>query len=131
MGLDTTHNCWHGPYSAFGDWRNTIARAAGFGITTTSDGIKTVDLPYHDFVAKNYMGDWDRTPDEILMVLFVHSDCEGEIKPEHCGPLADRLEGLMHSLPVDTWRVMYRNETRQFIDGLRMAADAGEPVRFQ
>ena len=25
MGLDTTHGCWHGTYSAFNRWRNKIA----------------------------------------------------------------------------------------------------------
>ena len=29
MGLDTTHDCWHGAYSAFMRWRQEIARIAG------------------------------------------------------------------------------------------------------
>lgn len=29
MGLDTSHNCWHGAYSAFDRWRKEIAKAAG------------------------------------------------------------------------------------------------------
>lgn len=29
MGLDTTHDCWHGAYSAFGRWREGLAKAAG------------------------------------------------------------------------------------------------------
>lgn len=29
MGLDTTHGCWHGAYSAFGRWRDELARVAG------------------------------------------------------------------------------------------------------
>lgn len=29
MGLDTTHGCWHGAYSAFGRWRDGLAQAAG------------------------------------------------------------------------------------------------------
>lgn len=28
MGLDTTHGCWHGAYSAFGRWRDGLAKAA-------------------------------------------------------------------------------------------------------
>ena len=28
MGLDTTHDCWHGPYSMFMRWRTAIAAAA-------------------------------------------------------------------------------------------------------
>lgn len=29
MGLDTTHGCWHGAYSAFSRWREELARKAG------------------------------------------------------------------------------------------------------
>lgn len=29
MGIDTSHDCWHGAYSAFMRWRQEIARAAG------------------------------------------------------------------------------------------------------
>ncbi len=29
MGLDTSHGCWHGAYSAFNRWRIEIAKAAG------------------------------------------------------------------------------------------------------
>lgn len=29
MGLDTSHDCWHGAYSAFNRWREGIAKAAG------------------------------------------------------------------------------------------------------
>ena len=30
MGLDTSHNAWHGAYSAFMTWRKKIAHLAGF-----------------------------------------------------------------------------------------------------
>lgn len=30
MGLDTSHGCWHGAYSAFMRWRHKIAEVAGF-----------------------------------------------------------------------------------------------------
>src|SRR5437016_2133419 len=29
MGLDTTHDCWHGAYSAFMRWRTKLAEVAG------------------------------------------------------------------------------------------------------
>ena len=29
MGLDTSHGCWHGAYSAFTRWRTVLAQAAG------------------------------------------------------------------------------------------------------
>ncbi len=33
MGLDVSHDCWHGAYSAFMRWRQEIARAAGIPLT--------------------------------------------------------------------------------------------------
>jgi hypothetical protein len=30
MGLDTTHDCWHGAYSAFMRWRRKLAEVAGY-----------------------------------------------------------------------------------------------------
>lgn len=33
MGLDTTHDAWHGAYSSFGDWRNQLAELAGYEVT--------------------------------------------------------------------------------------------------
>lgn len=32
MGLDTTHDCWHGAYSAFHRFRHGIARAIGLDL---------------------------------------------------------------------------------------------------
>lgn len=29
MGLDTTHNAWHGPYSSFNRWRHWLAEQIG------------------------------------------------------------------------------------------------------
>ncbi len=29
MGLDTTHDCWHGPYSSFNRWRTQLAAEIG------------------------------------------------------------------------------------------------------
>jgi hypothetical protein len=36
MGLDTTHDCWHGSYGGFNRWRNAIAAAAGYTLAPTT-----------------------------------------------------------------------------------------------
>jgi hypothetical protein len=41
MGLDTTHNCWHGAYSAFMRWRQEIAKAAGLPPLDLMEGFFT------------------------------------------------------------------------------------------
>jgi len=135
MGLDTTHNCWHGAYSAFSRWRNEIAKVAGYWVTKVEDGIynsETIIVDWGHLQDKLY-GDWDKTPDDPLLVLIAHSDCEGEIKPEQAKPLADRLEQLLPLLPkgdggghIYDWQKV----TQNFIDGLRAAATNNENVKF-
>jgi hypothetical protein len=147
MGLDTTHDAWHGAYSAFTRWRHAVAVAAGYRIVP--GGIRTVDgrpeyvydcvdLDWDVFEAKNYQGEWDRPPgDDPLLYLIVHSDCDGVIHPKEGRHLARRLEGLLPKLDDDEvyfrrgapWSM--RSLTEQFIAGLRKAADADEDVQFQ
>jgi recombination protein RecT len=100
MGLDTSHECWHGAYSAFSRWRNQVAVSAGYQLMNpTPDEINEGALPslqypmieWSGVVEKNFMGEWDRMPPDPLIVLIVHSDCDGVIHPDHAGPLAARL----------------------------------------
>lgn len=141
MGLDTSHDCWHGAYSAFSRWRQAVARAAGYmvlPVTWPDMGYPTdsVMLEWHRYEQKNYLGEWDEMPADPLLILIVHSDCDGEIKPEHAGPLADRLEEILPNIPDAAdgghigCRGGYVEATRKFIAGLRAAAAAGEPVDF-
>ncbi len=38
MGLDTSHDCWHGAYSAVTRWRNTVAEIAGYPLVEDENG---------------------------------------------------------------------------------------------
>jgi len=120
MGLDTTHGCWNGAYSAFSRWRTKIAEVAGFGNLDDYTG---------------YGGGKVLPPAHPLTVLLDHSDCDGEIAWQECGPLADALEKLMPSLTLagdgGGHIGSYAEKTRQFINGLREAALAEENVEFQ
>jgi hypothetical protein len=129
MGLDTTHDCWHGAYSAFRRWRSEIAKVAGVG-TIDNDGY--YQLQWHDYVEKNYYGEWKRPPADPLIVLLAHSDCEGVIKASDCARLADRLHALLPLLHGDGGGHIgdYRSKTAGFIAGLRAAAAANEDVEF-
>ncbi len=141
MGLDTSHDCWHGAYSAFGRWRQEVAKAAGYlvaPVTWPDVGYPTdtVMLEWHRYELKNYAGEWDEVPSDPLILLLVHSDCDGEIKPEHAGILADRLEEVLPKLSDELGgghiaaRGGLRGATERFIAGLRAAAAANEPVDF-
>lgn len=130
MGLDTSHDCWHGAYGAFHRLRNAIAEAADWPMN--EDGSDYL-LPFDELQDKNYSGDWDRVPgDDPLIVLLAHSDCDGVIHPEHGRHIAKRLRELAPLLPVEGGGHIksMRGDTLQFAEGLERAAAAGEDVVF-
>jgi hypothetical protein len=137
MGLDTSHDAWHGAYSAFGRWRLHVVKAAGY--ETVQDGPYTYAAIDWDAVTKdNLAGKWEAPPADPLMVLIAHSDCDGQIMPEDAARLADRLEELLPAIEAseipDGGHIGraggYAGATRRFIAGCRAAASAGEPIDF-
>ena len=132
MGLDTTHECWHGPYSAFGRWRNELARVAGYSFYK-QDGFDIPLIDWGHLPDETLFGEWARTPDDPLIVLIAHSDCEGVIHPAQADALAKRLEELIPLLPEEKDRGhigSWRAKTQQFVDGLREAVERNEDVEF-
>lgn len=142
MGLDTTHGCWHGAYSAFSRWRDGLAVAAGYTFHKDDLGRLTVDIDWGNVertIGHDLIGRWpampvrpDGTPDPLI-VLLAHSDCEGEIQADFCAPLADRLEELIPLLEGEDGGGhigLFTEKTQTFVDGLRRAAAAGESVGF-
>jgi len=114
MGLDTTHYCWHGPYSSFGRWRKKIAEVAGYG-------------KLDDYVGFGGVKEWPKK--SILEELLHHSDCDGKIRWSSCEGIADKLEALLPALSVaDEDEVVFK--TNRFIAGLRLAAKEQENVEF-
>lgn len=146
MGLDCSHEAWHGAYSAFTRWRDNLARAAGYGMLSVEECrrrwpdehfyFELIDIPWDMFESKNYMGEWDNPPgnEDPLMYLIVHSDCDGVLHPNEARHLADRLEQLLPKLddttPMGHIAPHMRGKTQQFIDGLRAAVAAGEDLDF-
>jgi hypothetical protein len=143
MGLDTSHDCWHGAYGAFSRWRDKLAEVAGYGFVPCDcpslwcKGRLFVDIDwdlYHGGgLGDTLMGEWVETPEDPLLVLMVHSDCDGWIRTAQTDALATRLTELLPLLPdedggghIGHWQV----KTQRFIDGLRLAAECCEDVRF-
>ena len=119
MGLDTSHDCWHGAYSAFHRYRTMLAKCIGMHLD--------------DMTGFGGLTPWPDATKEPLVYLLNHSDCDGEIASEHCAAIADRLETLIPMLPqeadgghIGDWKKC----TQRWIDGLRMAAESGENVTF-
>jgi len=142
VGLDTSHDCWHGSYAAFLRWRHTLAEAAGYKIREPTPEERdagvyspSVDIHWEVFEPENYQGEWSFVPgDDPLLFLIVHSDCDGVIHPEQGIHIARRLEQLLPFLDgteeIGHIRPHMRGKTQQFIDGLKAAAAAGEDVDF-
>lgn len=154
MGLDTTHDCWHGAYSAFNRWRAELARVSGVPLdlmegfydpspdsydmnlskiakflgSTPLDFCGSALLRYAAFLPIR----WDILKPDVLYVLLDHSDCDGDIPADQCEPLANRLEELLPLLHGDGGGHVgdYRQTTERFIKGLRLAASLGEAVEF-
>lgn len=122
MGLDTTHNCWHGAYTAFHRWRVEIARVAGINLEAMEG-----------FVHEYQQGTkWETLKPDVLYVLLNHSDCDGYISWRYTKKLADRLTELLPLLEGDGGGHIgsYKEKTQIFIDGLLAAYKAHERVEF-
>src|ERR1043166_7758730 len=143
MGLDTSHGCWHGAYSAFMRWRREIAHAAGLPPLDLMEGFYEPVGSSSDYRNPMYWArkglnqdqgfpeieaslpiQWECLKPDPLYELLHHSDCEGEIPWESCAGIADSLEKLLPKMPVGdagghigNWR----DKTSTFIAGLRKA----------
>ena len=133
MGLDTSHDAWHGAYRAFTRFRNALASAAGYDVVE-----RDILVDWGHVTRENLYGEWDSTPcgtlgPDPLLFLIMHSDCDGHIEPEHCALLADRLAGLLPKLGGQDGGGHLGDiatATQRFIDGCRAAAAAGERLEF-
>jgi len=132
MGLDTSHDCWHGPYSMFMRWREKLNLYVMKERGKTDAGAAAIS--HMGWTKEALVRAWEegRYDDQTIPinVLMGHSDCEGEIPAEMCGPLADALEALLVQMPERALYDEARTATERFIAGLRRAAAAGEPVDF-
>ena len=121
MGLDTSHDCWHGAYSAFHRWRTKLMEVAFH-----------MDLNHMQGFGGGVS--WLPMKNDPLVKLLDHSDSDGIIKASDCAPLADRLEELLPALREagdgGGHIGSYEEKTQQFIDGLRLAASRNEDVDF-
>jgi hypothetical protein len=123
MGLTVTHGCFNGPYRTFHWWRCEIAKVAGIPIEKMEgcceeDGV----IPIR----------WRSLEPDILHVLLFHSDYDGSIAFEQCGPLADRLQQLLDIMMANSdTETDEQIVTRKFIKGLRRAASRKKGVEFE
>lgn len=139
MGLDTTHDCWHGPYTAFLRWRaelHYLLTADIRGRDGYEEAIRSgADVYYWSedpLPLRNVLEPYRAQLERVMRMFMTHSDCDGEIAAEDCGPLADALQIIMdRCMPARALYDTARPATERFIAGLRAAAEAGEAVEFR
>ncbi len=144
MGLDVSHDCWHGAYSAFSRWRDLLTKAAELPMVPPRDAMdfrqEVVDVDWGSVNDDNIMGEWgekrptltDGTHDPLLFLLC-HSDCDGLLHPYHSQLIADRLEQLLPKVQdIESGGHIGNmgDKTRKFIAGLRSAIEQNEDVEF-
>lgn len=156
MGLDISHDTWHGAYSAFMRWREKIAEVAGLpplelmegfyyeGADSMGNMFSLLDYRYPkgdelDMSAVRRMRaklpiKWDCLTPSPLHELLFHSDCEGYINWSKCKGIADELEKLLDKLPdedagghIGNWRA----KTQTFIEGLLKSYNSKEKLHFR
>lgn len=160
MGLDTSHNAWHGPYSSFGEWRKWIAKQFNIPLNLMEgfyDNSKGEDYfmpgygnPFYyakiRLTDKEYKGikdieaglpiKWESIKKDPIHKLLNHSDCEGIIGWKSCGKIAERLKFLLNNIALDDspeygFANEYMvNKTKQFMEGCQLAFEKQERLRF-
>ncbi|PWC96977.1 hypothetical protein [Azospirillum sp. TSO5] len=150
MGLDCSHDAFHGAYSAFNRFRQTVARAMGGSFPPHyAYGMDNRPIPQGEFglvvdpLREDGMWYWGRGYEADthpgLYEFFTHSDCDGEIAPDMCLKVADELEALLSDIErvspsEENGHIAraggYVEVTKRFIAGCRAAAAAGEPLTF-
>jgi hypothetical protein len=79
-------------------------------------------MPKSDLVPMS----WGHIADPIVPLLD-HSDCDGELTPGHCKQVAPRLRELVANWPEEDYD---KRRALELADGMDVAAQAGEPLRF-
>lgn len=118
MGLDTSHNCWHAPYSSFNEWRYSLGRQIG------------IDLD--EYIGYGDKGTKDLTTIEHdLMPLFNHSDCDGELTVEESQRIVKGLNSILDNLNEELkMSYNFKDKTIQFRDGCLDAISKNEIIEF-
>lgn len=120
--LDSDHWIQFQDGAFFDEWRNRLAEAAGYHLSSENP---TPIINWRDFDDGNFLGAWKwLTPSDPLMVLVVHDAHQGSIFPEHAARLADRIEELYGRADVSA------EEYRTFVELLRLGNRTGLKLRF-
>ncbi len=118
MGLDTSHNCWHGPYSSFNRFRYALGKQIGINLD--------------DYIGYGDKGTKDlESIDHDLMPFFNHSDCDGVLTVEESKKIISGMNSVLDNLSPETEDYEYlKARIIQFRDGCIDAVAKDEDVDF-
>lgn len=114
MGLDTTHNAWHGPYGIFNDFRTKIAKVA-------------LGIDYDEMNGLGGSKPWEPYRKHDLFELLIHSDCDGHLTVSQCKKIARGLKAIQWPEGTEQW---YIEKTNQFIKGCELAISQNKKIEF-
>ena len=149
MGLDTSHDCWHGPYSQFHRWRHWLAGKIGLPLGLMQGFVSQVpDAETMKVLERRLTYGCGEPMDEIaavrdtceaatqgvpiswwaiadpLRILLSHSDCDGRIRWWDCKAIAIRLAQVYRTTTTrddPEWRGCRIPYHRGCYDGFRAA----------
>jgi hypothetical protein len=160
MGLDTSHNAWHGGYGLFNQWREWIAEQIGIPLELMEghyiiDGFPNLfSLLQYDYplgneavmrrvrkLQKQLPLKWTVFKPNPLHILLYHSDCDGYINWRDCGKIAKGLQNILNKVDeeikisqtpdIAKATCEYNyNKTKQFIEGCTLAFTNKEKLEF-
>ena len=118
MGLDTTHNAWHGGYGRFNNFRNWLANCIGINLN-------------------DYIGYGANATKELSSIehelepLFNHSDCDGNLDPSDCKKIADGIDKVLNCVVKDLEPYSNYQKAIQFRDGCLDEYTKNETIEFK
>ena len=137
MGLDISHNAWHGAYGAFHRWRRIIAQYAGIPLElmegfynpgdVLNDPFRRIELNTLSLNASDKedlsrnIADlraglpirWNLLKPRAIHELLYHSDCDGSITWRKAKKIADELSEILKLIPEDLDGVDYTENTNR------------------
>lgn len=118
MGLDTTHNCFHGAYSSFNRFRYSLAAQIG------------VDLDEYNGYSKSGTKNLEDI-DHGIMPLLNHSDCEGRLKVSESRKIVEGLNAILGNFNNEIKSDYdFKDRIIQFRDGCIEAISKREMIKF-
>lgn len=125
--------CFSGPCSVFNQLRTAIGKAAGYEIDKLAPGASDIARQYFvplpitpEPTTEQAMGEWPVAPGDPLLILFMHSDCEGIIAWKQIATLAHSITAVVNKIDDDEMRGL----AKQFVAGLWTAFVRQKNIQF-